>query len=135
MQLSFVLIAFTFVVAGAYLIAAITAAITFGGPKPPPAMASINNSFKPVDFSDLPPLFHFAAAEGASVAYRYNSPTRVVPRGSIVLVRGFSASSTNMHLFVKAGDAAYALNVRGNGESVPKGTIRYIGQLDTITTC
>lgn len=132
MKLSFVLIAFA--VAGAFLIAAITAAIAFGGPKPPAAMASINNPFKAVDFSDLPPLLLFAAADGASLAYRYYNPTRVEPRGSIVLVHGSSASSTSMHLlakaFAKAGYAAYGLDVRGHGDSVPKGTIRYVGQLE-----
>ena len=132
MKLSSVLIAFA--VAGTFLIAAITAAIAFGGPKPPPAMASINNPFKAVDLSDLPPLLHFAAADGASLAYRYYSPARVVPRGSIVLVHGSSASSNSMHLlakaFAKAEYAAYALDVRGHGDSLPKGTIRYIGQLE-----
>ena len=84
--------------------------------------------------SDLPPLLHFAATDEASLAYRYYNPTRVEPRGSIVLVHGSSASSTSMHLlakaFAKAGYAAYALDVRGHGDSVPKGTIRYIGQLE-----
>jgi hypothetical protein len=75
MKLSSVLIAFA--VAGTFLNAAITAAIAFGGPKPPPAMASINNPFKAVDLSDLPPLLHFAAADGASLAYRYYSPVNL----------------------------------------------------------
>jgi hypothetical protein len=35
-------------------------AIEFGGPKSLPPMASVNDPFNTVDFSDLPPLRHFA---------------------------------------------------------------------------
>lgn len=121
-------------VAGVVLTAALGAAIAFGGPKPPPAMAAINDPFKAVDFSDLPPLKHFSAEDGASLAYRYYSPALVVARGSIVLVHGSSASSNSMHLlakaFAKAGYATYALDIRGHGDSGPKGVISYIGQLE-----
>jgi len=58
-----------FVLTAAILVGAFAAAIAFGGPTPPPPMASINNPFKSVDFSDLPPLLHFAAEDGAALAY------------------------------------------------------------------
>ncbi len=45
-------------------------ALLFGGPGPVPAMASINDPFKRVDFSDLPALSRFAARDGASLGYR-----------------------------------------------------------------
>jgi non-heme chloroperoxidase len=116
---------------------ALTAAIlvgTFGGPKPPPPMASINSPFKSVDFSDMPPLLHFSAGDGAALAYRYYSPYGTTTKGSIVLVHGSSASSNSMHVlakaFAKAGYAAYALDIRGHGASGPKGTISYVGQLE-----
>ena len=129
---SYLLIAF--VAAGAVLIAALTAAIVFGGPKPPPAMTAINAPFKAVDFSDMPPLKYFTAGDGASLAYRYYRPFPEAVRGSVVLVHGSSASSNSMHVlakaFARAGYAAYALDMRGHGHSGPKGTISYIGQLE-----
>ena len=116
------------------LVAAIAAAIAFGGPKVPPPMASINNPFKAVDFSDLPAQRYFKAGDGASLAYRAYLPSGSPPRGSIVLVHGSSASSNSMHVlataFLKAGYAAYALDVRGHGASGSKGAIAYIGQLE-----
>lgn len=82
-------------------------------------MASINNPFKSVDFSDMPPLQRFTAADGAALAYRYYSPNGAAARGSVVLVHGSSASSNSMHVlakaFAKAGYAAYALDIRGHG--------------------
>jgi non-heme chloroperoxidase len=51
-----------------------------------------------------------------------------------VLVHGSSASSSSMHVMAKgfaaAGYAAYALDIRGHGQSGAKGHIAYIGQLD-----
>src|SRR5947208_631208 len=91
-----------FAVTAAVLVGAFAVAIGFGGPKPPPPMASINNPFKSVDFSDLPLLLHFTAVDGASLAYRYYSPTSATAKGSIVLVHGSSASSNSMHLLAKA---------------------------------
>jgi non-heme chloroperoxidase len=122
------------VVATAIFAGALAAAIAFGGPKPPPPMASINDPFKSVDFSNLPPLAHFTAEDGASLAYRYYGPNAATARGSIVLVHGSSASSNSMHVlalaFARAGYAAYALDIRGHGASGQKGRIDYIGQLE-----
>jgi non-heme chloroperoxidase len=113
---------------------ALIAAIVFGEPGDLPPMVSINDPFKRVDFSDLPPLLHFTALDGASLAYRKYSPPSASPRGSIVLVHGSSASSNSMHpmakAFAQAGYVAYALDIRGHGDSGRKGQIAYIGQLE-----
>jgi non-heme chloroperoxidase len=98
-------------------------------------MPSINDPFNAVDFSDLPPLLHFTAKDGASLAYRSYGSSAPTARGSVVLVHGSSAgSSSSMRVLAKAlsvaGYAAYALDVRGHGASGPKGTIGSIGQLE-----
>ncbi|HEX4327101.1 MAG TPA: alpha/beta fold hydrolase [Burkholderiales bacterium] len=118
---------------------ALAAAIAFGGPGQPAAMPSINNPFSTVDFSRLPPLQHYTAADGAALAYRHYPPqpgsaAPTPARGSVVLVHGSSASSNSMHVlaqaFAAAGYATYALDMRGHGASGPKGDIAYIGQLE-----
>ena len=52
----------------------------------------------------------------------------------MVLVHGSSADSRSLHVLAHAlaqsGQMAYALDMRGHGESLPKGHIRHIGQLD-----
>ena len=116
------------------LSAILAGALAFGGPKPLPPMASINNPFKTVDFSDLPPLSRYTASDGAPLAYRQYNPSGGVGKGSVVLVHGSSASSNSMHPLAKAyanaGYVAYALDIRGHGESGQKGQIAYVGQLE-----
>jgi alpha-beta hydrolase superfamily lysophospholipase len=116
------------------VVVALTAAIAFGGPESPVPMASINNPFKSVDSSDLPPLRRYKADDGSALAYRHYAPAADKPRGSVVLVHGSSASSNSMHLLAKAfagaGYDAYALDIRGHGASGVKGRIDYIGQLE-----
>ena len=118
----------------AVLMAAFGLAIAFGGPGELPAMPSVNNPFKNVDFSDLPAVSYFRARDGRDLAYRAYPAAGVASKGSVVLVHGSSASSSSMHLMVKgfaaAGYAAYALDIRGHGESGTKGQIAYIGQLE-----
>jgi alpha-beta hydrolase superfamily lysophospholipase len=115
-------------------VGSLAVAIAFGGPNSPAPMASINDPFRTVDFSDLPPLLRYKAEDGAALAYRRYAPAAVNPRGSVVLVHGSSASSNSMHLLAKAfagaGYEAYALDIRGHGHSGTKGTIDYIGQLE-----
>lgn len=111
-------------------------ALVFGGPRDPPPMASINNPFRNVDFSNLPPISHFPARDGASLAFRYYPGNDSEARGSIVLVHGSSAGSSSMHgmasAFAAAGYPAYALDIRGHGESGTHGKIAYIGRLDDL---
>jgi len=121
-------------VLGALLVlaSAIAAAIAFGGPSPAPPLPSIEDPFKAVDFSDLPPLERYAARDGERLAYRRYGAGDA--RDSVVLIHGSSASSSSMHVLAKAlaraGHAVYALDMRGHGESGSKGTIAYIGQLE-----
>lgn len=109
-------------------------AIAFGGPSEPPPMPSINTPFKDLDYSDMPETSHFAARDGTPLAFRTYLAAGADTRGSVVLVHGSSASSRSMHVMAKAfataGYTAYALDVRGHGESAGKGHIAYIGQLE-----
>jgi len=113
----------------------LASAIAFGGPTAIEPLASINDPFKAVDFSDLPPILRYKAEDGAELAYRSYLPQHgIEPKGSVVLVHGSSASSNSMHVIAKAlsnaGYVAYALDIRGHGASGPKGTIAYVGQLE-----
>ena len=115
-------------------LAIIAVALVKGGPKPPPPLASINEPFKSVDTSDLPPLERFTARDNAPLAYR-RYPNRVArARGSVVLIHGSSASGVSLHTLAKALAAAgydvYVPDMRGHGDSGKKGTIAYIGQLE-----
>jgi len=112
---------------------ALALALRFGGPSLPPPMPSISDPFRHVDFTGLPALSRFKARDGASLAFRAY-PAAGPVRGSVVLVHGSSASSSSLHVLAKAmaaaGLAAYALDLRGHGESGPHGSIAYIGQLE-----
>jgi len=105
-----------------------------GAPRPPPPMESINTPFRSVDFSDLAQLKHYTARDGARLAFRAYAPATSPAKGSAVLIHGSSASSNSLHPLAKglaqAGYAVYALDMRGHGESGPKGQITYIGQLE-----
>jgi len=100
-------------------------------PKSPPEMNSINETAKRMDFSDLPPYSHFAARDGTQLAYRSypGSSERIA-----ILIHGSSGSSRNMHALGKAlskkGVTAFALDMRGHGESGKHGDIAYVGQLE-----
>lgn len=113
---------------------ALAVAIALGGPGTPPPAASFHDPFQSVDFSDLAPLRHFAARDGARLAYRVYAPAMPPARASVVLVHGSSASNASMHVlaqaFAAAGFAAYALDMRGHGASGDKGRIDHIGQLE-----
>lgn len=108
--------------------------ILFGGPKSPSPMKSINDPFKTVDFSDLPKILTFQAADGTPLAFRAYDPVGAL-RGSVTLVHASSASSNSMHLLAKAfasiGYKVFALDMRGHGQSGTKGHIAYIGQLES----
>ena len=125
----------TTLVVVAVLVAAFGLAIALGGPgEPPPPMSSISDPFKNVDFSDLPERSHFRARDGAMIAFRAYPAIGDAIKGSVVLVHGSSASSSSMHVMAKsfaaAGYSAYALDIRGHGQSGAKGHIAHIGQLE-----
>ncbi|MDM0115580.1 alpha/beta fold hydrolase [Variovorax sp. J22R133] len=114
-------------------LACIGAAIAWGGPGTPPAMGSINDPFKTVDWSGMPPIWRYTARDGAALAYRVYRPAAEAG-GSVVLVHGSSARGSSMHVMAKAfaaaGFAAYTLDMRGHGDSGAKGQIAYVGQLE-----
>jgi alpha-beta hydrolase superfamily lysophospholipase len=128
------LLASTFLVIAA-LALSWAAAIAFGGPGNPSPMPAINNPFKSVDFSGMPPQRAFKGADGVDLYFREYKPKGEAASGSAVLVHGSSASSNSMHPMAKALAAAglhvFALDIRGHGSSGQKGQIDYIGQLES----
>lgn len=123
------------VLAGAAVVAAAGAlAIALGGPSDPAPLSSINDPFKGVDYSDMPRASTFTARDGSKLAFRAYAPAGGSAAGSVVLVHGSSARGSSMHVmakaFAQAGYAAYALDVRGHGDSGVRGRIAYVGQLE-----
>lgn len=115
-------------------LAIMAVALAKGGPKQPPPLASINEPFKSIDTSDLPPVECFSARDSVALAYRRYASERAPARGSVVLIHGSSASGVSMHTLARAlvatGYDVYVPDVRGHGQSGKKGTIAYIGQLE-----
>jgi len=109
-------------------------ALVFGGPSDPPPMPGMTDPFKTIDFSDLPATRCFAARDGTMLAFRAYTVADGIAKGSVVLVHGSTATSRSMHVLARAfaavGYAAYALDVRGHGESGARGHIAYVGQLE-----
>ena len=105
--------------------------IAFGGSAPPSPMKSVVDVVAAVDRSDLPPISHFPARDGTQLAYRAYpaSPDKIA-----ILIHGSSGSSGGMHAvgraLSKSGITAFAVDIRGHGESGMRGDIRYIGQLE-----
>jgi non-heme chloroperoxidase len=116
------------------MVCAVAAAIAFGGPAQLPPMKSVSDPFKSVDFSDLPPIQRFSARDGAHLAYRAYGQANAGGKGSVIIVHGSTSRSDSIHPlakgFAQAGYIAYALDMRGHGESGEKGQVAYIGQLE-----
>jgi alpha-beta hydrolase superfamily lysophospholipase len=123
-------------VAGAVLLTALAAALAFGGPAPIAPLASINQSFATVDFSAVPPARSYAARDGTPLAWlAYPAAAGGGPDARrIVLVHGSSSRGQSMHVLAQALAAAgfhvAALDMRGHGDSGPRGQAGYIGQLE-----
>ena len=113
----------------------VTAALVWGGPGSPAPITSINDPFKSVDFSHMPPLKSYQGADGAKLFYRAYAPQGDNIKGSAVLVHGSSGGSDSMHpmatALAAAGVHVYALDIRGHGDSGTKGHIAFIGQLES----
>jgi pimeloyl-ACP methyl ester carboxylesterase len=106
--------------------------IAFFPPKSPPTLKAIAAPFLSVDFSGVPPLSRYLARDGTQLVYRaYLTPNAA---HTVVLIHGSSGSSLSMHPLAefqkKQGMTVYALDIRGHGDSGPKGDIAYIGQLE-----
>jgi alpha-beta hydrolase superfamily lysophospholipase len=115
--------------------AVVATALVWGGPGTPAPITSINDPFESVDFSNMPPLKNYQGADGAKLFYRAYTPQGDNIKGSAVLVHGSSGSSESMHpmatALAAAGVHVYALDIRGHGDSLPKGHIAFIGQLES----
>jgi len=105
-----------------------------GKPVAPQPMGSIAAPFRSVDYSGLPPVRFTQARDGTRLAYRRYGSAAKKPLGSVVLVHGSSARGTSLHPLAEAlsaaGWEAYALDIRGHGESGEKGKVAYVGQLE-----
>jgi pimeloyl-ACP methyl ester carboxylesterase len=107
------------------------ATIALSSPAPPPPMQGVADAFKGLSFTDLPPLRHFTARDGTTLAYRSyaGDPTRVV-----ILIHGSSGTTASMHFVARAiyakGATVYALAMRGHDGTGRSGVIDYVGQLD-----
>jgi alpha-beta hydrolase superfamily lysophospholipase len=126
---------FTLVSIAVLMCAVVATALVWGGPGTPVPISSINDPFESVDFSNMPPLKNYQGADGAKLFYRAYAPLGDNIKGSAVLVHGSSGSSESMHpmatALAAAGVHVYALDVRGHGDSAPKGHISFIGQLES----
>ncbi len=121
------------------VVVVVAAAIAFGGPGEPAPMASINDPFRAVDFSAVPPMRVVRARDGAPLAFHaYPAAAGSAARGSVVLVHGSSAQGRSLHPlaqgFANADYEVLALDIRGHGGSGTagggKGRIAYVGQLE-----
>ncbi len=114
------------------ILAGLVAAIKLSPPSSPPPLELISAPFRSIDYSKLPPLSHYAARDGAKLAYRsYIAPQ---PKQTVVLIHGSSAGSTSMHALAAylqgQSMTVYVPDMRGHGGSGNKGDIAYIGQLE-----
>lgn len=108
------------------------AAIGLSSPKPPAGVNSLVAPFRVMNFTNLPPVTYYTARDGVKLAYRAYPVAQA--RQTVVLVHGSTASGTSMHALAeylqKTGIEAYALDIRGHGDSGRRGDIDYIGQLE-----
>lgn len=111
---------------------ALAGMIIFGTASPPP-VASIDAGIAEISRTrpELPPVRRFTARDGAALAYRAYP---AAPGKVVVLIHGSADSSASVHGLAKALQAAgltiYAPDLRGHGESGPKGDIGHVGQLE-----
>jgi alpha-beta hydrolase superfamily lysophospholipase len=117
-------------------VAVLASAIWLGGPESIPPLPSINEPFSKVDFSAVPPHQTSLARDGTALAWLHYPPTAqaATPTRRVVLVHGSSARGRSMHPMAQALAAAgydvASLDMRGHGDSGPRGQASYIGQLE-----
>ena len=119
---------------GLLIVAALglTGVIAFGGPTPPPPLASIRDAVLKRGRTDLPKPTFFPARDQTTLAYRVYPAAAGPARGAAVLIHGSVGSGADMHEIAKAltmvGLDAYAPDLRGHGASGTRGDIAYVGQ-------
>ncbi len=124
----------TLTVTAALLLPLLLLAVWLGGPRPVARMDSIHQPFAHADFSALPAPSHFAARDGTALAFlRYPAVGSTLNR-RLVLVHGSSSRARSMHVLARAlaqaGFEVVSLDMRGHGDSGPRGHIAYVGQLE-----
>lgn len=108
--------------------------IAFGTAAAPPPVKSLDAAIAETirTRSELPPVRRFTARDGTALAYRAYPAPRA--KQVVVLVHGSGGSGTGVHALAKAlqsaGITVYTPDIRGHGESGPKGDIAYRGQLN-----
>lgn len=114
-----------------------TAALVWGGPKDIAPLASVNEPFQSVDFSDVPSAQHYTARDGTLLAwYAYRPKSNLIDTSTrrVVVIHGSSSRARSTHVLaqalVAAGYSVAALDMRGHGESGTRGQAAYIGQLE-----
>jgi pimeloyl-ACP methyl ester carboxylesterase len=115
-------------------VAIVAGLVAFGTARPGPPRASVGaaNPLRRVDYGDLPAVSRFVVRDGTPIAYRVY-PARA---GKVVLLlHGSTSRSRSLHALGRhlAGEGiatAYAIDVRGHGDSGPKGHVAYVGQLE-----
>lgn len=125
----------TLLITIALVAAALAAAIAWGGPAPIAPLASINEPFARVDYSAMPAPRHYTARDGTALAWlHYPAAGQAASGRRVVLVHGSSARARSMHVLAMAlaaeGLDVAALDLRGHGDSGPRGHAAYIGQLE-----
>ncbi len=96
----------------------------------PPPLASVTDAIRAAPRVAQPEVQTFAARDGTNLAFRaFPVPE---PRAIAVLIHGSAGSSRDMaalgHALAADGVTAYALDIRGQGQSGERGDIAYIGQ-------
>ncbi|MFY3383687.1 alpha/beta hydrolase [Paracidovorax sp. MALMAid1276] len=118
---------------------ALACALAFGGPRDIAPLASINDPFSGVDFSDVPRVQRYTARDGTSLAWLHyprapGTGASGAPLRRVVLVHGSSSRARSLHVLARAlaaqGHAVAALDMRGHGDSGTRGQLAYIGQLE-----
>jgi alpha-beta hydrolase superfamily lysophospholipase len=118
------------------LVLAFASAVAFGGPAKAAPLASVNEPFAKVDFSAVPAASHYPARDGTALAWlHYPAAGAQAPNGRrIVLVHGSSGRGQSMHVLAQglaqAGFSVASLDMRGHGDSGPRGHAAYVGQLE-----
>ncbi|MBV1698495.1 MAG: alpha/beta hydrolase [Hyphomicrobiales bacterium] len=125
-----------FVMAGIVIafVAVLGGMLAFGTTKPPPVLTSLDEPFRTVDFSDLPPVQRLSVSNRTPIAFRVWETQSADPALVVIAIHGSSAQSSSMHPLGKAlssqGIPVYAPDIRGHGSTGARGDIDYAGELD-----